>query len=82
MVCWSKALIAVPVEGQSLKQMLRLKDAITAALENFNSIIKALNKATGEPLQEIVATLIQLSTSVFVIPRTRTSGRPRGILIF
>jgi hypothetical protein len=59
MVCWSKALIAVQVESQSLKQMLGLKDAITAALEDFNSIIKSLNKATGEPLQEIVANLIQ-----------------------
>jgi hypothetical protein len=59
MVYWSKALIAVQVESQSLKQMLGLKDAITAALEDFNSIIKSLNKATGEPLQEIVANLIQ-----------------------
>src|SRR5947207_13356203 len=51
--------VAFQVQGDALKQMLPIEETETAALEYLDLIVQTLDKATTQPLTEVVGNPVE-----------------------
>ena len=68
--------VAFQVQGDALKQMLPIEETETAALEYLDLIVQTLDKATTQPLTEVVGNPVE--PGIQQGQEGRVAGEPAG----